>query len=573
MSERDSRLRIERLRKEAKRWLKALRAGDRDARVRLERALQRPAPEPGLRTVQHALAREQGCQSWTELKEREELAASSAAGSDALIAELLQSACIFSGGPLDFPAKWRRAERIRARHPELAQANLHTAVLCGELEHAARLLRADPGAVARKAGPQQWEPLLVLCYSRLPNARAAETSLDMARLLLDAGADPNSAFVSAGDWPLRFSALTGVLGRGEMDVPDHPHADALARLLLERGADPNDSQGLYNTCLVGDEPKWLELLSQYGLDARAPINWHLDPADAAKSGSDRAGSLFGYLLVAAAKNGQRARFDWLLAHGADANARSIYTGLSAYQTALLAGEPELAERLLRHGASAEPLQGVFAFAGACMRGDATEAARVLALEPDVAQSGDVLTDAVERRNLAAVRILLELGVDPNRPDRHGRLALHMGCEHRAIAELLLAHGADPCSRCYGGTACGWALDRDPEMARFHAEHSRSILDAVASGHVELAHALLAEDPGRARERSPSGDTPLHGLPADTERAETLIALLLAHGADPAARNDAGQTPGQKLDARGLDEIADLLASSLPAQHDVDSGKH
>jgi ankyrin repeat protein len=98
------------------------------------------------------------------------------------------------------------------------------------------------------------------------------------------------------------------------------------------------------------------------------------------------------------------------------------------------------------------------------------------------------------------------------------------------------------------------------MARFHAEHSRSIFDAVASGHVELARQLLAENAAHAIERDPWGDTPLHRLPADAERAEPLIALLLAHGADPAARNDAGQTAGEKLDARGLDEIADLLAT-------------
>ncbi|HMI89933.1 MAG TPA: hypothetical protein VK509_01155, partial [Polyangiales bacterium] len=335
MSEHDLRVRIERLRKEAKRWLKALRSGDEAARVRLESALQRPAPELGLRAVQHALAREHGCESWVELKEREELAAWSAAGSETLIAELLQSACVFSGGALDLPSKWRRAERIRARHPELARANLHAAVLCGELEHVERLLRSDRSAVARKAGPQQWEPLLVLCYSRLPNERAAQNAVEIARRLLDAGAEPNSVFTLGDDPATRFSALTGALGRGEMDVPEHPCADALAGLLLERGADPNDSQGLYNTCLRGDELKWLELFAQHGLDASAAINWHADPAEAAKAGSDKAGSLFGYLLVAAARNGQRARFEWLLAHGADANARSIYTGLSVYQTALL----------------------------------------------------------------------------------------------------------------------------------------------------------------------------------------------------------------------------------------------
>ena len=51
---------LDTLRKEAKRWLKALRAGDADARVRFERAHPAAPASPVLRDVQHALAREYG---------------------------------------------------------------------------------------------------------------------------------------------------------------------------------------------------------------------------------------------------------------------------------------------------------------------------------------------------------------------------------------------------------------------------------------------------------------------------------------------------------------------------------
>ena len=37
-----------------------------------------------------------------------------------------------------------------------------------------------------------------------------------------------------------------------------------------------------------------------------------------------------------------------------------------------------------------------------------------------------------------------------------------------------------------------------------------------------------------------------------------IDILLALGADPNAKNDADQTPAQKLEAEALDNIADLL---------------
>jgi len=59
---------LDTLRKEAKRWLKAIRANDADALERLAHALPNPPATPTLRDVQHALAREHGLDGWTALK-------------------------------------------------------------------------------------------------------------------------------------------------------------------------------------------------------------------------------------------------------------------------------------------------------------------------------------------------------------------------------------------------------------------------------------------------------------------------------------------------------------------------
>ena len=59
---------LESLKKEAKRWLAAIRAGDADARGRLERAVPGTKDSPGLRDVQLALAREHGFDRWAALK-------------------------------------------------------------------------------------------------------------------------------------------------------------------------------------------------------------------------------------------------------------------------------------------------------------------------------------------------------------------------------------------------------------------------------------------------------------------------------------------------------------------------
>jgi hypothetical protein len=60
---------VDSLGKEAKCWLKALRAHDPAARARLASAFPGATRSPGLRDVQHALAREFGYESWISLKQ------------------------------------------------------------------------------------------------------------------------------------------------------------------------------------------------------------------------------------------------------------------------------------------------------------------------------------------------------------------------------------------------------------------------------------------------------------------------------------------------------------------------
>ena len=58
---------IDNLKKEAKRWLKELRANDAAARARLDKAVPDAPAQPVLREVQHALAREFDYPGWTQL--------------------------------------------------------------------------------------------------------------------------------------------------------------------------------------------------------------------------------------------------------------------------------------------------------------------------------------------------------------------------------------------------------------------------------------------------------------------------------------------------------------------------
>lgn len=533
---------MDKLRKEAKHWLRALRASDSAALSRFERALPQHSPTPMLREVQQALAREQGFSSWAALKEHHEALASSSVDP---AAELLQRGCIFASGERDFPVNWQRAERLRARKPELGRSSIHAAVLCGERDLVADLIRRTPSLVHSLGGPQAWPPLLFACFGRLPNERAAAESLAIAQLLLDAGADPNSFFMDHGTY--RFTALTGAMGQGEMGQPEHPQGKMLGRLLLERGASPNDGQGLYNTCLVGDDPSWLELLFEFGLNVEHRVNWL----------EEKPPRVLDFLVAQAAKTGQLRRLRCLLEHGADPDTLSSYDGKSCYQAALVAGNHEVADVLLAFGATRSELSGTDAFIAASMRGDEAEARRLL--QPEYLEDSEPLMQAAQRNNAAGVRVLLALGMDPNRPGKHGHLALHVSTANRALLELELAHGADPRARCFGGSAVGWALHGGhTDNARFLAEQSRSLIDAVTVGHFALAEELITTDPRAIDERAPGGSGPLHCLPADPELAQPLIDLLLKSGADPAAKNDKGRTAAEELDAQGRDLVADLI---------------
>jgi hypothetical protein len=72
--------------------------------------------------------------------------------------------------------------------------------------------------------------------------------------------------------------------------------------------------------------------------------------------------------------------------------------------------------------------------------------------------------------------------------------------------------------------------------------------------------VLAADPSLADERLPvdQAPTPLFCLPDDEDAAEEVARILMAHSADPRARDADGRTPADAARARGLDEAAQLM---------------
>ena len=191
----------------------------------------------------------------------------------------------------DGPDRWAEARALLDAHPDLPAASIHAAAAAADARAVAAHLAGDRHAARREGGTFGWPPLLYLTYSRLDRAADEAAVLGVARLLLDAGADPDSGFLWHG-LATPFTALTGAFGGGEggiVDQPHHPHARALARLLLDAGADPNDGQTLYNRMFEPDDSH-LVLLFEHGLGQGDGGPWRARLGDALRV-TDRAAAV------------------------------------------------------------------------------------------------------------------------------------------------------------------------------------------------------------------------------------------------------------------------------------------
>ena len=161
---------LDNLKKEAKRWLKELRANSPEARTRFETASQKTPDKTVLRDVQRALALEYGFAGWAALKRAIEgrAATGEPIDGDKLVDRFLEYACPdhhVRGRPSHRIAR-HAASRILAQHPEIARANLYTAVVCGEIEEVERQLRQRPQACLLYTSPSPRDGLL----SRMPSS-------------------------------------------------------------------------------------------------------------------------------------------------------------------------------------------------------------------------------------------------------------------------------------------------------------------------------------------------------------------------------------------------------------------
>ena len=463
---------LEQLRNQAKDLRRAVLAADPGAVA--EAAARYPDAPAGfpLRAAQLVIARRYGFASWARLKRHVEIVTRYSRFPDRVSTTrtadtFLVLACL-NYGDGDQPARWAEARRIIDVDPGLVTGDIHVAAATADTGQLRRILGADPAAARREGGPFGWEPLLYLAYARHDPSITANATLRAAWRLIDAGADPNAGYLWHG-LTSPFTVLTGVFGEGELGPerqPRHPHSDALARLLLEAGADPNDNQALYNRQFTPGNDH-LELLFEFGLGTGDGGPWRRRLGDAVPSPARMVRDQLPWAIA----HGLTERVRLLVSHGADVSA-PLGNGATATALAATSGHADLVDYLVAHGAPPLDLPPSDAFVAAALAADRARIDRLVATHAGLidqvrAARPALVAWAAVRGDLAAVELLVELGFDVNAKgrtdmpsDQPWQTALHKaaGDGNLELARTLLRLGADPDIRDarFDSTPLGWA---------------------------------------------------------------------------------------------------------------------
>ena len=487
------RLNLDHLKKQAKELIRLYRSRDAAAMARFRRALPAAVGHSDedilslqlrLHDAQSCLAREHGFASWADLKRYVDVQAATRKERSARIVHWAQ--LLYSGdvsGTVN-RANPRVALRILADDPDLIAGDPWLACTIGDEGALRRAIQADPAWVNVSGGPLRLPPLFAVAHSSLLRVEEFRERLHRsAQLLIADGADVNQHIhsrwtpgsLSEPDQRYSLSTLYGAAGSN--------HDPALAKLLLEAGADPNDGESLYHSL---ENPACTRLLLEHGariaesnaiyramdLDDDTALKLLLehggDPNEPARNPplTD-----WGSPLAWAIRRRRPRHAKVLLEAGADAS-RATPDGASPYQLALRFGLSDIAA-LLRERIDVPDISDEERFVAACTRGDEAEARRIRDARADLPASLSttqlrLLPDLAAEGADDAVRLMVSLGwpiaVRGGDWDASAlNLAVFRG--DAGLTRFLLEHGAKWTEEHgYGDNACGtlsWASLNEP----------------------------------------------------------------------------------------------------------------
>lgn len=314
------------------------------------------------------------------------------------------------------------ADSMLGQYPELADASIFTAAILGHAELVSAFLAADPAGVTYTAAPYGGNALVYLCMSKFLRLHPdrSDDFLKTARILLEAGADPNAGFLTTGAFPEFETALYGAAGVA--------HHEGLTRLLLEFGADPNDGEAVYHSPETDDNGAMKALVETGRLTPESLVlmlirkhDWHDYPGAKylLEAGADpnRVWGTTSPFHHALARINHIAFINLLLDHGADPAVAC--EGITAAARAAREGRADVLETL-RKRSIAYVLEGVDRLIEACAFGDAAQVQAMVdtdrAIADQVVSMGGMLLSRFSAGgNAAGIHQLLSLGVAVDEP--------------------------------------------------------------------------------------------------------------------------------------------------------------
>lgn len=471
--------------------------------------------------------------------------------------------------PTDRESMRSRARSMLTADPSLADKDIYHAAAVGNVTAVERFLDADPALANARGGFFDWEAMLYACYSRL-NLPDFST-FECAKLLLQRGADANAYFMWGGQY--RFTALTGAFGEGEMgpsNQPEHERCVDLARMLLESGADPNDGQALYNRMF---EPGqfWIEMLLDFGLGKSSKVNWLEEDRDRLVPSDE---SILDYQLRWAVEHDHIDRARLLIGAGADVSAKNKF-GDSYYTIALKAGQKDFAAELASLGSERQELPEIEEFIALCMGGDLQGTRDMLEKSPNLVKQAeedfaDSVGHAAGQGRLKALTTFQALGFDLGK--KQGQSPMHRAVLGGQLEVLrwLVEQGGDTSLRddMHGTTPLVWsyALGRE-ECREYLSGLELDLFDSIMCENTNRIESLVNTDPAlletplknvRGSQYNYDDDWMTPIAFAATRGKVDSTRCLLALSANPQVANSRGVSLKDLLRDLDLKETLDLL---------------